>query len=504
MSRLGRSAVLAVVLAVVLVVTPVSPALADVLADRWMIGEFRPLGTVPVPDNGELDGDQVELLGLPVKPGEEPAVGEDSAELVDVPDPASVALPAADLTTVPVPVSTKSELDTSDMTAVRRGEQWTIFRRDDGSVVRRVSPEPENYLDEDGRWVPISTEVAATADGFEVADHPLEPEFAANAGDVDVVTVTEQGHRVTLTPVGFEGADAEKLTDDERDGVVYEGVRPGMDLEYEVERTQVKETLILHRLPSGAASWSWVLDPGALTPVLDEAGAVLLNDAAGQTVVAIPTPVAWDSSGVKGKSSDVVINPTSALSQAADGSWRYTLTVDAGWLKASDRVFPVYVDPTLATGASYVKSYKSDGVVYNGQAHTGNTRQSNTNVYWRAFTSYPYGSAPGQFIGNASLRYLYAGEGTSADLPLWVNWASCNTSYHCVGQDIGSVTLGGGDAWTAGTNDTALSQLLAAQFAAGDTGVTFVTRGSEGGSYTHKRINTELYVDYWSWPSVWL
>ncbi|MFK4806761.1 PA14 domain-containing protein [Microbacterium sp. ZW CA_36] len=492
-------------MAVVLVVTPVSPALADVLSERGSVEALRPPVALPVPDNGELTGAQVEALGLPVEASEDatPPDGGDAAKLVVVPDAASVELPPADPTGMPVKAATESELDTDDLTAVRRGEQWTIFRRDDGSVVRRVSPEPENYLNDENRWVPISTEVTATADGFEVQDHPLEPQFAEKANADEAVAVTDAGHEVTLTPIGLAGSAGKELTGD-RDGVRYANVQPNTDLEYEIEATQVKETLILRDLPEGAAEWTWELNPGTLTPVLDETGAVLLNDATGATIVAIPTPIAWDSSGVEGESSDVTINPNAALTQGADGNWRYTLTIDSQWLEASERVFPVYVDPTLATGANWLKSYKSDGVVYNGQGHTGNTRQSGTNVYWRAITGYPYDAAPGQFIGNASLRYIYAGEGNPDTLPLWVNWAACNTQYNCVGQDIGSFNLGAGDAWTAGNNNTALAQLLATQFAAGDTGVMLITRGSEGSAYTHKRINSELYVDYWGWPSVWL
>ena len=501
MSRLGRTSFLAVVLTLLMVITPVSPSLGDAVAAEWNASRAQAAESIAPPEGGELTAEQVEQLGLPVSVGETEVDSSGTAELVDVPDPSTASLPTSDYTMTPIPAAQPSELDVKELQPVRRGEQWTTFRREDGSVVTRISPEPENLRNDSGKWQAISTELTAAGGGFQAKGHPLEPQFAATADQEDAVAVTHDGYEVTLTPIGLKAAKAKKASG-KQDRVLYSGVMPDTDLEYRVEPNQVKETIVLRRVPKGPSEWSWTLDPGGLTPVMDESGGVALNDVDGQTVIVIPTPIAWDSSGVDEESTGALINPEATLVADADGKWRYTLRVDRAWLKASEREYPVYVDPTLATGASYIKSFKSDGAVYNYESHTGNTRQSNTNVYWRALNSYPYGGAPGQFIAGASLRYIFAGTGTTTVQPQWVNWATC-LGYHCVGTDIANFNIGNGDAWTAGYGDTALAQHFVNRFAVGDTGVTFVTRGSEGGSYTHKRMHSELYVDYWAFPSVW-
>jgi hypothetical protein len=501
MSRLGRTSFLAVVLTLLMVITPVSPSLGDAVAAEWNATRAQAAESIVPPEGGELTAEQVEQLGLPVSEGEAEVDSTGTAELVDVPDPSTASLPTSDYTMTPIPAAQPSELDVKELQPVRRGEQWTTFRREDGSVVTRISPEPENLRNDAGKWEAISTELTATGGGFQAKGHPLEPQFAATADQEDAVAVTHDGYEVTLTPIGLKAAKATKVSG-KQDRVLYSGVMPDTDLEYRVEPNQVKETIVLRKVPKGPSEWSWTLDPGGLTPVMDETGGVALNDVDGQTVIVIPTPIAWDSSGVDEESTGALINPEATLVADADGKWRYTLRVDRAWLKASEREYPVYVDPTLATGASYIKSFKSDGAVYNYESHTGNTRQSNTNVYWRALNSYPYGGAPGQFIAGASLRYIFAGTGTTSVQPQWVNWATC-LGYHCVGTDIANFNIGNGDAWTAGYGDTALAQHFVNRFAVGDTGVTFVTRGSEGGAYTHKRMHSELYVDYWAFPSVW-
>lgn len=495
--------VVAFAVSVVLVVVPVDPASASVIGTAHhqavTVAAKESDDTRAVPSNGELTAADVEALGAAgSKPADEPEWNVPQPEAV--PDQSTVALPPADLETVPVPALQPSEIEPDELRVASRGEQWTTFRKSDGSLMRRVSDRAENMIGGTGRWTEISTDVTDTADGFKAPGHPLEPAFAERATDDDAVQVTADGHQVSLTPMGMASSEAKKLKDG-RDGVRYEKVQPGVDLEYVVEPSQVKETLVLRRAPKGESVWSWRLDAGALTPVMDESGAVTLSNESGEPVLLIPTPIAWDSSGVEGESSDALVNPLATLTRDADGWWVYTLTVDRAWLDDPAREYPVYVDPTLASGATYVRSFKSDGAVFADQSHTGNTRQSNTNVYWRAVTSYPWGSAAGHFIGNAAFHYIYAGVGTTTAQGQWVNWATC-LGYNCVGNDIAHFTLGNTDVWDDGYGDTALAQHLVNRFSVGDTGVAFITRGPEGGSYTHKRMNTEVYVDYWAWPTV--
>ncbi len=494
---LGPVSILA---SVVLVVSLATPAAADERVPTAPLDVAAE--AVEIPGMGELSAGDVKELGLPDVAGEDPApampVGDFSSLLAEreAPPLEEVVLPKVD---TPVDMK-KLAAEAEGLPVASRDETTTTYQRGDGSFIQRMSTEPLNVQDARGRWVPISNEITRSSGGLRVGAHPLKPRFSESEKAPAQVTVSRSGHDVSFAPNGFASVTPEVVGAD-RAAVVYRGVQPGVDLQYDVENGSVKETLLLARVPDGEPRWSWTLNVGKLTPVLDEFGSVALNEAEGVTVMHIPTPVAWDSSGVEGKSSDAVTNPTATLEPARDGSWVYTLSLDPGWLRAKERVFPVSVDPTLATGASYIQSFKSDGAVYQNQLHSGNTRQNNQNVYWRGVTSFPYTGVPGNFIAGAALRYIYAGTGTTSSQPQWVNWASC-FGYHCVGHDIANFNIANGDAWTSGYGNTALPQLFVNQFNAGDYGVTFITRGSEGGSYTHKRMHTELYIDYWSFPTV--
>ncbi|QTV79398.1 hypothetical protein [Microbacterium sp. NIBRBAC000506063] len=147
---------------------------------------------------------------------------------------------------------------------------------------------------------------------------------------------------------------------------------------------------------------------------------------------------------VEGESSPVLINPAVSLTAAGKGAWEYTVTVDSAWMNAKERVFPVFVDPTINAGPSYKKSFKSDGAVFINQSHVGNTRQSNKNVYWRAYARYPYGTSTSNFIGAAQVGIAYDGLGATGSFTGSIRRAT-DECYTCTATaNITTYTLGRG------------------------------------------------------------
>lgn len=88
----------------------------------------------------------------------------------------------------------------------------------------------------------------------------------------------------------------------------------------------------------------------------------------------------WDSAGVVEKSEPALVDVPFTLSQDKSGDWLIVLTPDRAWLTDPARVYPVSVDPTLATGPTTEASYESAGPTYAGQGRTGNSRVYNTGV----------------------------------------------------------------------------------------------------------------------------
>ena len=357
MRRLSAALLACALVAILAIITPESAAVADVL-----VRTANPVTAVAasrdIPDNGELEAEDVERLGgEPEAPAEwvsEMPAG-DFTPLVEEAEPA--AGPTGRQLNLPKvsPARGASENlaeKVEDLPVVARDEFTTTYETKSGSFISEQSDEPANVFD-DGKWREISTELTKERDRWAVERHPLSPTFAESSGEVDGVTVTKDDATVsfTLQNVDEVEAVAEKSEGAEVDDtLLMEDVVPGIDLEYEVLRGGVKETLILSKAPRVAPAFTWLMDTGGLAPTLGEGGMVELRDASGEVVMHIPAPVAWDSSGVEGERSDALVNPQVRLEQVVGDSWRYTLRVDPAWLKASDRVYPVYVDPSVQFG----------------------------------------------------------------------------------------------------------------------------------------------------------
>nr|WP_154923948.1 PA14 domain-containing protein [Microbacterium testaceum] len=269
------------------------------------------------------------------------------------------------------------------------------------------------------------------------------------------------------------------------------------DLEYHVEPGGVKESLVLDAAPERRTSWTWRIDAGTLTPAIGEADSVVFTDRAGTPVLMIPTPVAFDSSGVDGQSADAETLLQVGLWRTTDGSWRYSLRADRAWLHDPARVYPVRIDPTMMT-PNGTTAYKSDGPIRSGLTYVGNTRESAGNRYWRSVVTFDYGSIPGRFIAGAQIGVGYDGYGTTSRQTGWVQHAS-GFSYNGMGPHLANYTIDSG--W-ADTEGDGVAARLASQLRIGDR-PAFMIGGWEGNSYSFKRVQTDLWVESWDYPSVW-
>ena len=493
------SLVTAALLATVLVVLPVDASVASVLATQIPEVERERPDRGKIPGSSMLTAEQVSLMGMPADEAdmEPPAmpVGDfssdlalDSASTLELTQPVAPASPSQDAL----------ESETESLPVAERDEFSTTFQRGDGSRILQEATEPINYQNE-GQWEEISTVIEPRPGGWEVQSHPLAPEFSQRANAPNAVSVSTDGHALSFSMVGIAGGTPvleSSAGDRSNDTLMYHNVAPHADLKYIVENTGVKEALVLERAPS-TPTWSWLVEAPSLKPTVQDGGLVEFADVNGDVVMHIPAPVVWDSSGVEGQRSDFLINPALRLEPVDETSWKYTVEVDPAWLKAAEREYPVYIDPTIQHGSAYTRSFKSDGAVYNGELHVGNTRQNNQNVYWRALANFNYADAPGKFINYAQLGIGYGGF-ASQNEGGWISHANC-LGYNCTGHGLTGYEISNNHTWTSGD---AIRDRLAWAFSQGDSGVTFMIRGAEHSHYSHKRIGVEVFIEYWPFPTV--
>jgi YD repeat-containing protein len=466
---------------------------------------------VPMPPNAratsvETERSSVDVADLPALPSGKSPTSEPVMPEGSMGDPGPLAGQAVvDLSELPTKDLSglgDGSVETSGLSVTARTETTTTFARSDGATVRRISQQPINVRLADGSWGDISTSVEKVDGDWVVEDHPLQPVFQSSAEADDAVTVTRGDHEVSFSLVGAgEGTvEAPFWWWDEWDELAYRDVAAGTDIEYEVQPGAIKETVILTERPSELKkSWSWRLDVGDLTPRLVEPNTLELVDGFDRVVISVPSPLAWDSAGKDGERSSAMIPLTAAIAKGAEpGVWRYTVTADADWMASPDRVYPVYLDPTFTAGPNFGQSYKSDGPQFSNVLYVGNTRENNTNRYWRSIVGFNYAGIPsGKFIAGAQLDIGYGNNGTTTTQTgsVWHPSALC---YSCAGTYVTDYTVGSG--WTQ-TQGTAVAQKLVDRFAVGDP-LKWMLVGNESSVYSFKELYAEIYVEYWDFPTV--
>ncbi|WP_292775014.1 MULTISPECIES: PA14 domain-containing protein [Microbacterium] len=508
MRRLPAAGLACLLVGVLAIITPESMAVGDVLVTTANTVSSAPMETREIPDNGGLTAEDVERLGDDTEAptewvSEMPAGDFSSLEAEAAP------VPVVQARQLKLPLLSPAKASQADLAerveglpVTARDTFSTTYRTESGSFIQEQSDQPLNVLDEDGKWRTISTGLTEVDGRWETGAHPLEPSFAKRADAENGVSLSAGEHAVSFT---LEQAAPVKAVTDRSEGskvddvLRLDDIAPGVDLEYEVETGGVKETIILRTKPRASAEWSWRLDVGDLVPVLGEDGLLQLLDATGAVAMHVPTPVAWDSSGVEGERSDALINPDVRLEQVEGSIWRYALAVDGAWLKDAERAYPVYIDPTVQIGPSYLKSLKSDGAVFVNQSHVGNTRQNNTNVFWRTYEIFNAGAAAYKFVGNTQLAVAYDGLGATT-AQLGNVYSTTGECFGCLYQWLDDYSISTDAVWTDGAG---VATNTANHVKAGVPNVAFIISGNETGSvYSHKRVATAFYMEYWDYPSV--
>ncbi|WP_343244633.1 LamG-like jellyroll fold domain-containing protein [Streptomyces sp. SID11385] len=272
-----------------------------------------------------------------------------------------------------------------------RGASERTYRNPDGTLTTRFYTEQINYRDKQGDWKPVDTKLVPTAktrasslsgagDGpaWETESTASPVTFAATADAFPLVSMSV-GDELS---VGYGVQDARTVVGSaEESAVAYRDVRVGADLEFVAGGSSVKEVVVL-KDAKAATEWKFPLSLKGLTASEDGHGGIAFRDA--EDVVRATMPAGWmqDSAATDGSREGEVSSGVTYRLSDENGAPTVTMTLDAEWLHAPERVFPVRVDPSLksfdATSGTYVESpynqsFASDTVLktgtYDGGSH---------------------------------------------------------------------------------------------------------------------------------------
>lgn len=214
------------------------------------------------------------------------------------------------------------------------------FQLPDGSRETRVFEGPINYRDDDGVWKRIDSGLEETDRGsLENGANHFDLTLPDRMGAGAVRLATEEGW---LSYQLLGGASETAELEDGSTSASYN--MPAEETRFDLTSTPegVKESIVLDS-PSAPNGFQFALRVSSgLRPELTQEGAVVLRDEEDRAFAYIPAPIAWDASGA--------VAPKGAayyeLQSVAPGEWRLGVEVDSAWLTATDRSFPVTIDPS--------------------------------------------------------------------------------------------------------------------------------------------------------------
>ena len=251
--------------------------------------------------------------------------------------------------------------DTFEVTELRE-ESVKHFRTEDGTYVAAQYDVPVHYMDANGEWQDIDNTLSES--GSEYATNDAKIKFAKKiTGNESLFTLHDDNRKITMildgaikktqgVVIANESADesATKLQkmmalDKLSETIIYADILPGVDVEYVVQPYQVKENIIVKE-KQNEYTYSFTIKLNNLDAILNDDGSVSIVDTENNELVyEVPAPVVFDSNNLYAP--EGIASYT--LTQTGN---RYTLavSVDAEWMNAKERTYPVTIDPTIYRG----------------------------------------------------------------------------------------------------------------------------------------------------------
>lgn len=270
-----------------------------------------------------------------------------------------------------------------------RDEFSRTFINPDGSRTKQQSHAPIHYKDGQGRWMTIQKvpERSGSAIGLTRTDLPISVNTASGTSDMYLQRnrMISFGAHAQMTYLGSDLSVLSSVSQSAPSGhafsgsdVVLKDLFPSVDRKQTLEYDHLRTDFVVRQqpvLPASAAyvafedvvqlpqGWKIRYGSGTMTAA-GWKGSLEIADEQDVPAGNYSVPVFYDAFEASSKSqlSGHIVKGTYKIQQVA-GGYKVTILVPASWLLASDRVYPVTIDPTVSgTKAQYgnVKGYAFD------------------------------------------------------------------------------------------------------------------------------------------------
>lgn len=328
-----------------------------------------------------------------------------------------------------------------------RDEFVKHFEMSDGSYTATIYNEPVHQL-VDGAWVEVDNTLALSTSAKGEAQYRsvnglTDVSFAQNFSN-ELVTMEQDDYSITwgvepsgvpmemnsvasaqlvgnlrepvqaeILPLDISAAAAEEqktFATNTTSRIQYaDALANGVDLEYTVLPSRIKESIILNS-PQSISAYTVTINASNLSARLLDNREVEFYTEDSETVFTMWAPYMYDSA------SELSENIAVELTALGNGQYAITLTPDAAWLNSPDRVYPVVIDPDVSV--SRARTNIIDNTVMEGQGNQNRNldrlyigRKSGARV--RAFLKYDVmPTIPSGATITAATQTLYITSGT--------------------------------------------------------------------------------------------
>lgn len=233
------------------------------------------------------------------------------------------------------------------------------FENADHTFTAAVYGQSVHYM-KNGEWKDIDNSIVLNQEGrYENKGNDFQVSFAKEASDEKLITVSKDGHGLewkllnSLPAPIFMKKNKSKAKNMEvanlKSKVTYKNVRNGMDLEYILSSKDLKENIILSRpLEDGCLTFEIKTD----LELIKKDNKIIFVTGEKESVFTMAAPYMFDADGQMSYGIDIQCHL-----MEEEGKILYMLIPDREWLNASERKWPVTIDPIISSSTDYEKIY---------------------------------------------------------------------------------------------------------------------------------------------------
>ncbi|MBS5843862.1 MAG: DNRLRE domain-containing protein, partial [Clostridiales bacterium] len=267
-----------------------------------------------------------------------------------------------------------------------RGENRKVYRMSNGDEQAVFFSEPMHVYDEESEtFVEVDNTLTEEADKrhFRNGKNRFVARFSREEENDELFSIEEGMCKITVSAkknnkerghgivpiLHKQSAEIQNVAD----GLVFDDVISGADMEYHVTGSGVKENIIVKE-KADVYRYPFALKCENVIATFneDEQCVVFKSVETEEEVFMIPAPFMSDANGI------VSTGVFYEVKDAANGDLQLTVIADSEWMNAEDRAFPVTIDPQIVVkGSSSMTTYSwNDGRLYTGSVHTVGTSGS--------------------------------------------------------------------------------------------------------------------------------